>query len=133
MTHIHIRKRAAHRRRVLAELQHILNDLSVMPNADAPDLIVFVRRVEFGNTVRKIFIDVVGKWRLSRELWSEMPHDRYRRVTKAKGHWTYIDLTDMFLFPQFTEIIARELLRRLGLLYTPTICRFCELGQDERN
>ncbi len=133
MTHIHIRKRATHRRRVLAELQHILNDLSVMPNADAPDLIVFVRRVEFGNTVREIFIDVEGKWRYSRDLWSEMPHDRYMRAAKAKGHCTYIDLTDMFLFPQFTEIIARELQRRLGLLYTPTIRRFCDLGQDERN
>jgi hypothetical protein len=128
MANINTRKRAAYRRRVQAALQAILNDPAVMPNASCPDLVVSVSRVEFGRTVREIFIDVVGRWRLSGDQRVENPHERYMREARAKGEDTYIDLTEMFLFPQLTEVIARELQKRLGLLYTPVIRRLCDLG-----
>ena len=46
MANINTRKRAAHRRRVQAALQDILNDPGVMPNADCRDLVVSVSRIE---------------------------------------------------------------------------------------
>lgn len=128
MTNINARKRAAHRRRVRAALQQILNDPEVMPNADCPDLVVSVSRVEFGRTVREIFIDVLGESRLSRDQWVEKPHDRYTREANAKGEATYTDLTEVFIFAELTEVIGRELQKRLGLLYTPVIRRLCDLG-----
>lgn len=128
MANVNTQKRDAHRRVVLGALQRILNDAAVMPNADCADLVVSVSRVEFGKTVRHIFIEVTGVSRLSRDQWVEMPHDRYTREAHAKGQVTYIDLTEMFLFPELTVIIARELQKRLGLLYTPVIRRLCDLG-----
>ncbi len=128
MANINHRKRAAHRRRVQAALQEILNDPAVMPNADCPDLVVSVSRVEFGRTVREIYIDVLGEWRHSPDRSTENPDERYMRETRAKGKETYADLTDVFLFPTFTEAVARELQKRLGLLYTPVIRRLCDLG-----
>jgi hypothetical protein len=128
MENINHRKRAAHRRRVLAALQQILNDPAVMPNADCPDLVVSVSRVEFGRTVREIYIDVLGEWKRSRDQWAEMPHDRYMREAQAQGKETYADLTEMFMFPSLTEVIGKELQKRLGLLYTPVIRRLCDLG-----
>jgi hypothetical protein len=128
MANSNTRKRAAHRRRVQAALQEILNDPAVMPNADCADLIVSVSQVEFGRTVRDIFIDVLGKWRRSPDQWTEAPHDKYTREARAKGKDTYTDLTDVFLFPAITEVVARELQKRLGLLYTPVIRRLCDLG-----
>ena len=83
MAIINERKRAAHRRRVQSALTAILNDPAVMPNADCPDLVVSVNRVEFGRTVREIYIDVLGQWRQARELWDENPHDRYTRQAEA--------------------------------------------------
>jgi hypothetical protein len=128
MANINTRKRAAHRQKVQAALQQILNDPAVMPNADCTDLVVSVSQVEFGRAVREIFIDVLGEWRLSRDQWSENPHDRYLREARAKGEDTYTDLTDVFIFPRITEVIARELQKRLGLLYTPVIRRRCDVG-----
>jgi hypothetical protein len=128
MANSNTRKRAAHRRRVQAALQEILNDPAVMPNADCPDLVVSVGRVEFGRTVREIFIDVRGAWRRSPDQWIESPHDRYMREARAKGNDTYTDLTDVFIFPEITEVVARELQKRLSLLYTPVIRRLCDLG-----
>jgi hypothetical protein len=130
MTNINHRKRAAHRRRVQAALQEILNDPAVMPNADCADLVVSVSRVEFGRTVREIYIDVRGELRLSHDQWVENPHDRYMREAKARGEETYADLTDVLVFPSITEIVARELQQRLGLLYTPIIRRLCDLGGE---
>lgn len=128
MGNFNIRKRAAHRRRVQAALQQILNDPTVMPNADCPDLVVSVSRVEFGRTVREIFIDVRGHWRLSRDQWVEDPHGRYLREACAQEEDTYTDLTDMFVEPRLTEVIACELRKRLGLLYTPILRRLCDLA-----
>jgi hypothetical protein len=128
MENINHRKRAAHRRRVQAALQQILNDSMVMPNADCPDLVVSVSRVEFGRTVREIYIDVFGQWRQSRDQWAENLHDRYMREAQAKEEETYADLTEVFMFPTLTEVVARELQKRLGLLYTPVIRRVCDLG-----
>lgn len=128
MANINTRKRAAHRRKVQAALQQILNDPEAMPNADCPDLVVSVGRVEFGRTVREIFIGVAGQLRLSRDQREENLHDKYMREAAAKGEETYIDLTDMFVFPKFREVIARELQQRLGLRYTPVIRRFFDLG-----
>jgi hypothetical protein len=34
----------------------------------------------------------------------------------------------MFVFPSLTEVIGKELQKRLGLLYTPVIRRLCDLG-----
>jgi hypothetical protein len=127
MANINTRKRAAHRRRVQAALQEILNDPAVMPNADCLDLVVSVSRVEFGRTVREIFIDVLGLWRRPPNQWAESPHDKYMREAQAQGKDTYTDLTDVFLFPQITEVVARELQQRLGLSYTPVIRRFVDL------
>src|SRR4029077_5744791 len=128
MSNINQRKRAAHRRQVQAALQEILNDAAVMPNADCPDLVVLVSRVEFGRTVRDIFIDVIGLPRRSREQSAEGPHAKYKRGARAKGEVTYVDLTDVFIFPAIIEVVARELQRRLELLYTPVIRRLCDLG-----
>ncbi len=95
----------------------------------APDLVVSVRRVEFGRTVREIFIDVFGESRMSRDQWAEpRTTRRYMREARAKGKDTYIDLNDMFDFPSLTEVIACELQKRLCLLYTPVIRRLCDLG-----
>jgi hypothetical protein len=128
MANINHRKRAVHRRRVQAALQEILNDPTVMPNADCPDLVVSVSRVEFGRTVREIYIDVLGAWRRSCDQWTENPHDKYMRQAQGKGTESYADLTDVFIFASLTEIVARELQKRLGLLYTPVIRRLCDLG-----
>jgi hypothetical protein len=130
MANINTRKRAAHRRKVQAALQEILNDPAVMPNADCADLVVSVSRVEFGATVREIFIDVFGRLRSSPDQWSESPHDQYMRQAAARGENTYTDLTDVFLFPSITETVARELQKRLGLLYTPTIRRLCDIDGE---
>jgi len=129
MKNINARKRADHRRRVQATLQQILNDPDVMPNVDCSDLVVSVSRVEFGRTVREIFIDVFGEWRWSREQLAESPHDRYIREAKARGEKTYVDFTDVWVFPKFTEIVACELQKRLGLRYTPVIRRLCDIAR----
>jgi len=130
MGNINNRKRAAHRRRVQAALQQILNDPAIMPNADCSDLVVSVSRVEFGRTVREIYIDVLGSWRQSRDQWVEYPHDRYMREANANGKETYADLTEVFMFPTLTEVVARELQKRLGLLYTPVIRRCVTLEEN---
>lgn len=131
MANINYRKRAAHRRKVQAVLQEILNDPAVMPNADCPDLVVSVSRIEFGRTVREIYIDVAGEWRRSSDQWTENPYDRHMQKAQAKGHQSYADLTDVFMFASLTEIVARELQKRLGLLYTPVIHRLCDLSEVE--
>jgi hypothetical protein len=129
MGNINIRKRAEHRRRVHSTLQNILNDPAIMPNADCSDLVVSVSQVEFGRTVREIFIDVFGQRRLSYDQRDEIPHEKYMREARDNGADTYIDLTDMYIFPNLTEVIARELQKRLGLLYTPVIRRLSDLGE----
>lgn len=130
MANIHIRKRAAFRRRVLAALQQILNDVGVMPNADCPDLVTSVSRVEFGRTVREIFIEVSGRWKLSRDQWPEDLYAKYERESYERGHeGAFADITDALYFPAFMEVIAVELQKRLGLLFTPVIRRMCDLGR----
>lgn len=127
MSNINKRKRAAHRRKVQAALQEILNDPMVMPNVDCPDLIVSVSRVEFGGTVREIFIDVIGQWRTCFAEGTESLHEKYLQKAVEEGKSTYTDLTDVFVFPEITRIVAHQLKKRLGLLYTPIIRRFCDL------
>lgn len=131
MANIHLQKRAAHRRRVQAALQQILNDVGVMPNADCPDLVVSVGQVEFGRTVREIYIDVWGRWRQSLDPHTEHPYTRYERESIERGdEGAFADLTDVFCMPKLTEVIALELQKRLGLLYTPVIRRLCDLGRQ---
>src|SRR5262245_8701546 len=126
MANINHQKRAAHRRRVQAALQEILNDTGVMPNADCRDLVVSVSRVEFGRTVREIYIHVQGRARLSLDQWPEHPHVKYTRESHERGNeGAFADLTDVFYFRALTDVIARELQKRLGLLYTPVIRRLC--------
>jgi hypothetical protein len=123
-----VRKRAGHRRLVQAELQRILNNPTVMPNANCRDLVVSVSRVVFGSTVREIYIDCRGKWWKAREEWEEKPHTRYMREAAERGEHTYADLTEVLDFPELTEIVAKELQKRLGLLYVPEIRRLSEIG-----
>jgi hypothetical protein len=47
---------------------------------------------------------------------------------EAKSQDTYTDLTDVFIFPKITEVVACELRKRLDLLYTPVIRQFCNFG-----
>lgn len=130
MANIHHRKRAGHRRRVQEALQQILNDSGVMPNADCRDLVVSVSRVEFGSTVREIYIDVMGRPRLSLDQWPEHPYVRYGRESHERGEeGAFADLTDVFFFRHLTDKIAEELQKRLGLLYTPVIRRIADLGR----
>jgi hypothetical protein len=120
MANINERKRAAHRR-VQAALQEILNDPAVMPNADCPDLVVSVSRVEFGNTVREIYVDLFGHWKRQQDPAEERPHERYMREAEERGEKTYADLTDVMFFPELIRRVELELQKRLGLLYTPQI------------
>ena len=98
MTHINERKRAAHRRRVQAALQEILNDPAVMPNADCADSVVSVSRVEFGSTVAEIFVQVHGRWRLDplpaiasiqaiRAHLTKHPEDLGFKSDPSTAHW----------------------------------------------
>jgi hypothetical protein len=130
MSNINIRKRAAHRRRVQMALQEILNDPTVMPNTDGRDLLVSVSRVEFGKTVWEIYLAVQGQAKQALAPGEEQPHDCYMREARIRGQDTYADLTDVFVFPGLTQIVAKELQRRLGLLYTPEIRRLCDLGVE---
>jgi hypothetical protein len=107
---INHRKRAAHERRVREVLTDILNDPEVMPNADCRELLVTIRRIVFGRTVRYIFIDLVGQWRDLDATRSAPP-----RVDP------YIDLTDFMHFPEHLEAVSLELQRRLKLRYTPQV------------
>ena len=99
-----------------------------MVNANCPDFVVSVSRVEFGRTVREVYIDVVGRARAEVCNTYEPLHDKYMREAKECREETYIDLTDMFVFTEFTEIIARALQERLSLQYTPVIRLLCDLG-----
>jgi hypothetical protein len=130
MSNINVRKRAAHRRQVQAALQEILNDPAIMPNADCQDLVVSVSRVEFGKTVREIYVDFFGRWQQTPARGQESRHERYMREAMARGKDTYIDLTDVAIFSGLMQIVAEELQRRLGLLYTPEIRRLNELGAE---
>ncbi len=51
------------------------------------------------------------------------------REAKARGNETYADLTEVFDFPELTDVVARELQKQLGLLYTPVIRRLSDLGR----
>lgn len=51
------------------------------------------------------------------------------REAKARGEETYADLTEVFMFQSLTVVVARELQKRLGLLYTPVIRRLCDLDR----
>jgi hypothetical protein len=122
MTDSNLRKRAAHRRRVQAALQQILNDPQVMPNVDCEDLVVSVSRVEFGHTVREIYIDVLGRWRHPVDPDAESPYQKYLRESCERGEeGVFDDLTDVLHSPHLTNVIAVELQHRLRLLYTPVI------------
>jgi hypothetical protein len=52
----------------------------------------------------------------------------HMRAARAEGADTDTDLTDVFIFPTVTEVVARELEKRLGLLYTSVIRRLCDRG-----
>lgn len=129
---INLKKRVACKRAVQTALQRILNDPSVMPNVDCGDLVVSVSRVEFGRTVREIYIDVTGHRRRPACNTVEDPHDRYMREAQERGEDTYIDFIDMFVFPNLTAIIGRALQDRLGLLYCPDVRRLCDLSDAHR-
>ncbi len=116
---INHRKREDYRRKVMVELQQILNDSSVMPNSDCSDLIVMINDLQFGRTVRDIFIDVWGEPKNQNE---GNRHDFYLKEAAAAGKGSYYDLTDMFTDPVLTKIIGEELQFRLKLQYTPKIC-----------
>jgi hypothetical protein len=130
---INVRKRVAHRRRIQAILQEILNDPTIMPNADCQDLFVTLSSVEFGRTVAHIFIDVHARWRLPRDRWTELPHARYMREARVHGNDTYCDLNEVFDFPENLRVVAQELKKRLELLYTPVVRRLSEFGSVDNH
>jgi hypothetical protein len=113
------RRRETHRRLVWRTLTEILNDASVMPNIDCSDLIVSIRRLEFGQSLRTIYLDVYGRFR-----WATMRGDAGRiwmERARAVGQETFDDLTGVMVFPRLREIVARELKSRLRLPYLPKI------------
>ena len=130
MGNINTPKRSAYRRRLLALLSDILSDPSVMPNADCCDIVVVVRDVAFGKTVREIYVDFRGFWK-NPEL-ACTAHTRYMEEAKAAGQKTYADLTDVAIFPALMERVEEEVQRRLGLRYRPRIRPLTDLGQDHR-
>lgn len=101
------RKRARHRRRVLFALRAILNDPSVMPNADRRDLVVSVSHVDFGRTVRDIYVDFYGVRKRPQE--AKGYHERYLHEAKERGERTYVDLTDVAHKPGWRHIVELEL------------------------
>ena len=114
------RKRADYRRKVMAALHQILNDPGRMPNVDFPDLVVNIREVEFGTTVRTIYIDIIGRPR-NYETFRDS-HDRYTQASNAAGlEGAYDDLTDVACNPRLMEMVAKALQQQLGLMYLPTI------------
>jgi hypothetical protein len=125
------RKRAEHRRRVATALREILNDPSVMPNADCPDLVVNVTHIEFGNTVRDIYVDYFGFGRKTLQPGEESPHDRYLREAEQRGESTYADLTDVGHFAGLRQFVELELQKRLGLTYTPRLHVVRYLGRGD--
>ena len=53
---------------------------------------------------------------------SESPYQKYLRESSERGeHGVFDELTDVFHFLHLTNVIAVELQKRLGLLYTPVI------------
>ena len=122
------RKRIEHSNRLMSELQSILNDSSVMPNADCPDLIVSVSKIIFGNTVREIYLLVNAEWKKN-DGTAVLAHQRYLNEAKQLGEDTYIDLTDVFCYPEITASISEELKRRLNLQYLPIIHLIEDLGE----
>lgn len=128
MANVNPSKRAAHRRRVQAALQAILNDPAVMPNADCADLVVSVSRVEFGRTVAQVFVQAHARRRRPPEPGAESPHARYMRDARLRGEPAYADFDEVLDFPHLTAAIERELQRRLGLLYSPTVRRLSDVG-----
>ncbi|MEP3479105.1 MAG: hypothetical protein ABJZ55_07660 [Fuerstiella sp.] len=130
MQNVNTQKRLAHKRKVQAALQCILNDPAVMPNADCADLVVSVSRIEFGRTVREIFIDVFGRPRAAISQVDEPMHDKYMREARERGEDTYIDLTDMFVFPKLTAVIGAALPKQLQLQYIPMIKRISDIADS---
>lgn len=127
MTQSHSRKRANYRRRVLVALTDILNDPDVMPNADCGDLLVSVRDVVFGATVRIIYVDFFGHGRRRAEAMNA--HQRYMEAARSAGDETYVDLTDVAIFPRFLEVVADELKTRLCLQYQPDLRHMSDIGK----
>lgn len=121
MSKLNLKKRAAFRRRVQIALQEILNDAAFMQNVDCADLFVTVTDIEFGRTVRDIYLAVRGHPRRALGSGEEPRHEKYMKQAKLRGDSGYLDLTDVLYFPECREKIATELQHRLKLLFTPTI------------
>ncbi|WP_147444556.1 MULTISPECIES: hypothetical protein [Corallococcus] len=100
----------------------------MMPNEDCADLIVSIDALEFGKTVRQIYVDFRGHWRNPEA--AQGAHERYLRQAAARGEETYVDLTDVAHLPWLLEKVEIELQHRLGLAYRPQIRRLSELLQE---
>jgi hypothetical protein len=118
------RKRKDYSRKLQTALTEILNDELVMPNIDAADLIVTVASVWFGKTVRDINIGVFGRAKC--EQSSQSLHEEYVLQTEQNGNSTYIDLTDLTVYPEFMSAVAIELQKRCNLQYTPSLNIYAE-------
>ena len=126
MENINSKKRAVYAKKVMIALQRILNDSSIMTNVDSSDLVVSISSVNFGKTVREIYIDVFGYHKKPNS--SLKLHDQYIERAKKSGSSTYIDLTDIFIYPELTHIVACELQMSLKLQYVPTIRLISDIG-----
>jgi len=113
-------KRDEYRKRVMAALQQIMNDPNVMPNVDCLDLLVNVCEVDFGKTVRTIYVDFFGHYKNS-DL-AKTAHERYTKQSHANGlGGVYDDLTDVAALSHVRDVLEKALQRKLGLNYQPTI------------
>lgn len=99
-----------------------------MPNANCRDLVVNINYVDFGRTVRDVYVDFCGLWKHPEQ--SEGRHERYLHEAKERGERTYVDLTDVAHLPEWRHIVELELQKRLGLLYTPRLHWVRHLGRD---
>jgi hypothetical protein len=112
-------------------LHQILNDPNVMPNADCPDLVVSVCEVDFGKTVRTIYVDFSGHYKDPER--AKTAHDRYTKESHANGmEGAYDDLTDVAALPHNREILEQALQKKLGLTYQPTIHVVRHLRLDDK-
>jgi len=121
VANINVRKRSQHRRRVQAALSEILNDPSVMPNVDCPNLVIVVTQVEFGRTVRDILVRCCA---LPKQaiIPGQEPHVvRYQREAELRTGGVYDDFYDLRYFGRLSALAGAELQKRLGLLYVPEI------------
>ena len=131
MANVHRQKRAEYRKRVMVALHDLLNDPNVMPNFDCPDLVVNVCELDFGKSVRTIYVDFIGHWKDPGR--AKTAHERYVKQSRERGlEGAYDDLTDVAGLAHNREELEKALQKKLGLNYRPTIHVIANLRRADR-